>query len=171
MTRFTPRPLRLLAATLVLAAVGGLASTADAAPPPGGMDGMGGPMMMMAAPGHLDRMLDDLNATADQRTQVKAIMDAARTDLKSQHDAGRALGDQAMQLFTQPSVDARQAEALRQQMLTQHDQASKRMLQAMLDVSRVLTPEQRQQLGQKMAQRRTMMMERHGGMGDKPAAK
>ena len=168
MTRFTPRPLRLLAATLVLAAVGGLASTADAAPPPGGM---GDPMMMMAAPGHLDRMLDDVNATADQRTQVKAIMDAARTDLKAQHDAGRALGDQAMQLFTQPSVDARQAEALRQQMLSQHDQASKRMLQAMLDVSRVLTPDQRQQLGQKMAQRRTMMMERHGGMGDKPAAK
>ena len=168
MTRFTPRPLRLLAATLVLAAAGGLALTADAAPPAGGM---GGPMMMMAAPGHLDRMLDDLNATADQRTQVKAIMDAARTDLKAQHDAGRALGDQAMQLFTQPSVDARQAEALRLQMLSQHDQASKRMLQAMLDVSRVLTPEQRQQLGQKMAQRRTMMMERHGGMGDKPAAK
>ena len=169
MTRFPPRPMRLLAVTLVLAAAGGLALTADAAPPP---EGMGGPMMMMVAPGHLDRMLDAANATADQRSQIRAIMDAARSDLKAQHDAGRALGDQAMQLFTQPSIDARQAEALRQQMLGQHDQASKRMMQAMLDVSRVLSAEQRQQLGQQMAQRRAMMMERHGsGMGDKPAAK
>ena len=170
MNRFTRSPIRRMVATLVLAASGGLVLAAHAAPPPPG--GMGGPMMMMmGAPGHLDRMLDEVNATADQRTQVKAIMDAARSDLKAQHEAGRALGDQSMQLFTQPTVDARQAEVLRQQMLAQHDQVSKRMLQAMLDVSRVLTPDQRQQLGQKMAQRRTMMMERHGGMGDKPAAK
>jgi Spy/CpxP family protein refolding chaperone len=36
------------------------------------------------------------------------------------------------------------------------------MLQAMLDVSRVLTPEQRKQLAERMQQRRTMM-ERHRG--------
>ena len=45
-------------------------------------------------------------------------------------------------------------------MLSRHDQASKRMMQAMLDVSRVLTPEQRQQLAQQMKQRRDLM-ERH----------
>ena len=45
-------------------------------------------------------------------------------------------------------------------MMAQHDQASKRMLQAMLDISRVLTPEQRQQLAAKMKQRHEMM-ERH----------
>jgi Spy/CpxP family protein refolding chaperone len=162
--------MRLMFATLVLAAGGGLMLAAEAAQPPhGGMGGMGGPMMMMAAPGHMDRMLEDVNATTDQRTQVKAIMDAAHHDLAAQHDAGRALGDQAMQLFTQATVDARQAESLRQQMLSQQDQSSKRMLQAMLDVSRVLTPEQRQQLGQKMAQRRAKMMEHHGGgMADRP---
>jgi Spy/CpxP family protein refolding chaperone len=171
MSRPTGRPLRLMFATLVLAAGGGFLLAAEAAQPPhGGMGGMGGPMMMMAAPGHMDRMLEDVNATPDQRTQVKAIMDAAHRDLAAQHDAGRALGDQAMQLFTQATVDARQAESLRQQMLSQQDQASKRMLQAMLDVSRVLSPEQRQQLGQKMAQRRTTMMEhRGGGMTDRPA--
>jgi Spy/CpxP family protein refolding chaperone len=63
-------------------------------------------------------------------------------------------------LFTQPTVDANAAESLRQQMLARHDAASKRMMQAMLDVSRVLTPEQRQQLAQHMKQRRDMM-ERH----------
>jgi Spy/CpxP family protein refolding chaperone len=65
-----------------------------------------------------------------------------------------------MAVFTAPTVDANAAEQLRQQMLAQHDQASKRMLQAMLDISRVLTPEQRQQLAQKMKQRHEMM-ERH----------
>jgi Spy/CpxP family protein refolding chaperone len=173
MKRFTSRPLRKLVTTLVLAAGSGLVLATGAPPPPhGSMGGMGGPMMMMGMPGHVDHMLDEVNATAEQRTQVKAIMDAARSDLKTPHDAGRALGDQAMQLFTQPNVDARQAEALRQQMLVQHDQASKRMLQAMLDLSRVLTPEQRQLLGQKMTERRATMMERHGGhRADGPAAK
>jgi Spy/CpxP family protein refolding chaperone len=57
-------------------------------------------------------------------------------------------------------VDAGAAEALRQQMLTQHDQASKRVLQAMLDVSKVLTPEQRAKIGERMKQRQTIMQER-----------
>ena len=58
------------------------------------------------------------------------------------------------------SVDARAVETLRQQMLAQHDLTSKRMTQVMLDVSRVLTPEQRKTLSDRMAQRRAMM-ERH----------
>ena len=73
--------------------------------------------------------------------------------MKAQREAGRALREQGLQLFTQPTVDATAAEALRQQMLAQHDQASKRMLQAMLDVAKVLTPEQRAQLAERMKQR------------------
>jgi Spy/CpxP family protein refolding chaperone len=45
-------------------------------------------------------------------------------------------------------------------MLARHDSASKRMTQLMLDVSRVLTPQQRQKLAERMAQRRDLM-ERH----------
>ena len=73
----------------------------------------------------------------------------------------RALREQSMQLFTQPNVDANAAETLRQQMLQQHDQASKRMLQAMLDASRVLTPEQRaRDRRERMKQRREMSQRR-----------
>ena len=151
---FNPgQPLRLAAATLVLALASGAAVTAAAAPP--GHGDFGGPMMMMG--GRIDAMLDRINATADQRSQIKAIMAAARSDLQAQHEAGKALRDQMMQLFAQPTVDARAAEALRQQMLAQHDQASKRMMQAMLESSRVLTVEQRKQLGDQMAQHRAMM--------------
>jgi Spy/CpxP family protein refolding chaperone len=156
--------LRLLVATMAIALAGGLVQTVHAAP--FGMGGMGhgahgGPGMgMMGGGPQIERMLDGVNASAEQKAQIKQIMTGAMSDLRAQREAGRALREQAAQLFTQPSVDARAAETLRQQMLAQHDQASKRMLQAMLDASRVLTPEQRKQIAERMAQRRGMM-ERH----------
>ena len=45
-------------------------------------------------------------------------------------------------------------------MLQQHDQASRRMMQSMLEVSRILTPEQRKQMADYMSQRGEMM-QRH----------
>ncbi len=165
-SRLSTSPLRMLAATLVVAVSGSLAQVAIAGPLDGpgghpgmaGMGGMGG--MATAAPQHLGRMLDRVGATAEQRAQIKQIVQAAHTDLAAQRQAGRALHEQSRALFTQPTVDARAAEALRVQMEAQHDQASKRMLQAMLDVSRVLTPEQRKAIADRMGQRRTLM-ERH----------
>lgn len=181
----TRRPLSLLAATFTLALAAGAAQTAIAAPAgtgpdgegprhhmmddgpghrgpmgmrghPGGMDGMGG----MGSMRHVDRMLDIVNASADQRAQIKRIADAARTDLMALHEAGRKLHEQNQGLFTQPTIDPRAIEAARQQMLAHHDQVSKRMTQALIDASRVLTPEQRKTLADHMAQRRAMM-ERH----------
>jgi Spy/CpxP family protein refolding chaperone len=112
----------------------------------------------------IDHMLDGLKATDAQRTQIKQIAQAAATDLKAQHEARAALRERGAQIFAAPNVDAAAAESVRQQMLQQHDQASRRMLQAMLDVSKVLTPEQRAQLGQRMKQRGDMMRERMGRM-------
>ena len=64
---------------------------------------------------------------------------------------------QAQHLFTQPNVDARSAEASIHQMLGQHDQASSRMLQVMLDVGRLRSPDQRKQISEGMSQRQSMM--------------
>jgi periplasmic protein CpxP/Spy len=108
----------------------------------------------------LERMLDGVNATAEQRTRVRDIMKSALEDVRKQREAGFGLRAQAMTLFTQPTVDPAAVEALRKQMMDQHDQASRRMTQAMLDASAVLTPEQRAQLAERMKQRRDMM-ERH----------
>jgi periplasmic protein CpxP/Spy len=121
----------------------------------GGHGGPGRGMMGMS-----ERMLDAVKATPDQRAQIKQIMDAARKDMQSQHDARKALQGEAAKLFAQPNVDANAVEALRQKQMAQHDQASKRMMQAMLDASRVLTPDQRKQLADRMQQRH-QMMERH----------
>ena len=161
--------LRAMALTVLLAIGATAAQTASAQPH--GMRGSSehgvghggddrGHGMSMVSPRMMGRALDAVSASADQRAQIKQITDAARADMKTQHESGRQLRDDAAALFIQPTVDARAAEALRQQMLARHDQASKRQLQMMLDISRVLTPEQRKTLADKLAQHRSMM-ERH----------
>lgn len=122
---------------------------------PRGGDGMPGPGMMLSP-----RMLDAVKATPEQRAQIEQILGSARRDMAAQRDARRALRDEAQRVFTQPNVDATAAEALRQKMLAQHDQASRRHMQAMLEASRVLSPEQRRQMAD-LAKRRGEMMERH----------
>ncbi|AKJ28057.1 Spy/CpxP family protein refolding chaperone [Caldimonas brevitalea] len=115
------------------------------------------PGVFMGSPERVERMVDrwlsSVNATDAQRAQVKQIALAAASDLKAQREAGRALRQQLQQLFAQPTVDANAVEALRQQQLAHHDQVSRRITQAMLEVSRVLTPEQRAQLVERMKQR------------------
>jgi len=134
----------------------------------GGRGGQGpgprGGMMFGGASGEMgrgiDRMLDGLGVTEAQRGQIKQITTSAAADLRSQSEARRALHEEGMQLFAAPTVDASAAESLRQRMLAQHDQSSKRMLQAMLDVSKVLTPEQRAKMAQRAKERQEIMRER-----------
>ena len=116
----------------------------------------------------IDRMLDGLNATDAQRTQIKQIAAAAFTDLRTQQQAGRGLRQRGMEILTAPNVDPAAAEQLRQQSLQQHDQASRRMTQALLDVARVLTPEQRAKLSERMKDRRVRMEERMKRMEREP---
>ena len=151
----------LLAALVALGAATALSAWAQ----PGGHHG-GGPGMMMfqGSPERMgrmiDHMLDGLSTTDAQRGQIKQIAEAAATDLKVQHEASATLRSKAMQIMTAPNIDAAQAEVVRQQMLAQHDQASRRMTQALLDVSRVLTPEQRVKLGERFKQREAQRAER-----------
>jgi periplasmic protein CpxP/Spy len=127
----------------------------------------GGGMGMMfggGSPEHMgraiDHMLDGLNASDAQRSQIEQIVAQAAADLKAQAAAGRGLRQRGMQIFTAPNVDAAAAEQLRQQMLQQHDQMSRRVTRAMLDVANVLTPEQRAKVGERMRDRQARMEER-----------
>ncbi len=153
------RGMRLMMASLLIAGSAAVLSVSAFAGPGGEHHGMrgGGHSMMMGRMG--DRMLDAVNATDAQRTQIKQIMQAARDDLKAQRDANRALRERSLQIFAAPAVDAAQAESVRQQMIAAHDASSRRMLQAMLDASRVLTPEQRAKLAEMAKQRMSRMHE------------
>ena len=170
-------PVRLYVAGLSLALAGVIATGVHAAPGgpgmaghgtmmaqgpmggPGGHGGHGGPGGGMFD-GMMSRMLDRVNATPEQRTQIQQIMQNQASEMRAQREAGRALRQQAMALFAQPTVDATAVEALRQKQLAMHDAASKRMTAAMLQISGVLTPEQRKQMADAMSQR-SEMMQRH----------
>lgn len=154
---FDTRSLRTLGLCLALA-IGSAASMTVFAHGHGG-HAMGG------SPKHIARMLDSVNATEAQRSQIKQISEAAAADLRTQREAGKGLREQQMQLFTQPTVDANAVEAVRKQLVAQHDQSSRRMSLAMIEVSRVLTPEQRVKLAETMKARRDTMMKRHQGEG------
>ena len=158
----------------LLAAIG-VSAWAQPAPPPPAMEGgmghhdmrghMGGPgMMFHGSPEHMgrmiDHMLDGLNTSDAQRTQIKQIAAETAADLKAQAAAGRGLRQRGMQIFTAPTIDANAAEQLRQQMLQQHDQMSRRVTQAMVAVANVLTPEQRARIGERMRDRQSRMDER-----------
>lgn len=128
---------------------------AAAAGPMGGM--MGSPMAAMMGGRRGERMLETAGVSVEQRAQIRQLVEAARADGQARRDDARKLHEQLRQLFTQPTVDANAAEALRQQQLAQFDAASKRRLQLMLDLSRVLTPEQRSKLAALAQQRHERM--------------
>ena len=161
MTRIQDRrlakPLRTALAVATLALAGGLSLGVQASPAHHG----GGSHGMMGGTRYVDRVLEQVQASPEQRSQVLAIVTAARADLQAQRGTGPALHLEMAKLLAQPSVDARAVEVLRQQMLAQHAQSSRRWTQAMLDISRVLTPEQRQQLAERMSQRHAMRQRHH----------
>ena len=148
-----------VAAALVL---GGVAAHAQ----PGQGGHHGGPAAM--APGglfggHMDHLLDLVNATDSQRSQIEAIFKAARQDLSGQRDAGMKLHQQMATLYTATNVDAAAIEAVRVQISAQHEVASKRLSQASIDAARVLTPEQRTKIAALLKKRQARMAARHAG--------
>jgi protein CpxP len=160
----TRRGLKVLAAGVLLAISATVALSAWAHPGGGHHGGAmmgGGSALFMGGHGRgIERMLDSVNATEAQRVRIRQITQEAAQDLKAQREQHRALRERSLQIFTAPVVDAAAAEAVRKQMLAQHDATSSRMLKAMLEVSAELTPEQRAQLGERMKQRMQRMQER-----------
>lgn len=114
----------------------------------------------LGGPG-FDRLLKEVKATDAQRKQIRDISDKARADVRALRDKARAQHHESMAIWTSPKLDAAEAEKARQQMLAHHDQVSKRMMQAMLDVGQVLTPEQRAQAAALIKQRHERMQARH----------
>jgi protein CpxP len=168
---FSGRRNRLLMIGMLAALLGVIGLSAWAQPGPGGegmgwhrhMEGGMGPGMFAGSPERVARMvdhaLDGLNATEAQRSQIKQIATAAAADLRAQFQAGRGLRQRGLQILTAPTVDAAAAEQLRQQALQQHDQMSRRVTQALVEVANVLTPEQRAKVAERIKDRQARMEE------------
>ena len=152
MSKFNSKSLLTLSALAAVLSLGALSAQAKVGGHHGGHGMMGG--------GHrVEHMLEQVDASDAQRSEVKQIMRSAAADLKPQREALRKLHAQGQSLLTAPSIDAAAVEAQRQQAQALHDQISKRMSQALVAAANVLTPEQRGKLAERMAKRQARMAE------------
>lgn len=101
----------------------------------------------------IDDMLDEVDATDDQRTQVRAIATAALADMGEFREFKREGREALVDALTQETVDREALEALRQSKLETADRASQRLLAALADAAEVLTPAQRAELAEELASR------------------
>jgi Spy/CpxP family protein refolding chaperone len=98
-------------------------------------------------------VLDEVDATPEQKAQVKDIVAAATKDLQALHQQNGGIHKELHEIFTAPTIDRAKLETVRAGHMLALDAASKRCAAALADAAEVLTPEQRQQLGEKMAKR------------------
>jgi periplasmic protein CpxP/Spy len=99
---------------------------------------------------HVDKMLKhlyvEIDATDAQKAQITPLVKQAVNDLLPLHAQLQAAHTQALQGLTMSPVDRTALEAARVTHLQLADQASKRLVQLMADVSDLLTPAQRDAL-------------------------
>ncbi len=115
-----------------------------------------GPAGMMGMMGgrQLDRMMDRVDATEDQRGKIRDIARAARNDVEKLTDVLRPLRKAAIEQLTAPTLNPAGVEGVRSRLSGVSDEISKRVTTAMIDVAQVLTPEQRAKIGEEMNSRR-----------------
>ena len=100
------------------------------------------------------QMLRRIDATPEQETKIQAIVAGALRELLPMREGARAAHGDALKLVSAPAVDRAALETLRAAQIAMHDQASKRMMQAVLEIADALTPAQREQLARTLAEHR-----------------
>jgi protein CpxP len=103
------------------------------------------------------RFASKVDATPEQQQKLAAIAKGAAKDITPVRDKLRDARKLAMELARAPAIDRAALEKLRADQLQLADTVSRRMTQALADAAEVLTPEQRQKITGRMAER----MERH----------
>jgi Spy/CpxP family protein refolding chaperone len=105
---------------------------------------------------HADHLLKhlyvEIDATDAQKAQIDPLVKQALADLTPLHAQAQTAHNQFVQALGQPTVDRAGLETARQGHLQLAEQASKRLVQLVGDVSDVLTPEQRQKLATHLQQ-------------------
>jgi protein CpxP len=106
----------------------------------------------------MEHMLSAAGATDAQKTQIHAIWDGLRPQLKPLHKQHADLRHQLGQAIAAPTIDKARVETLRKQSVETMDRISALITQGMVASAQVLSPDQRQAVLKQMEEHR-----RHGG--------
>jgi Spy/CpxP family protein refolding chaperone len=98
-------------------------------------------------------VLGRVDATAEQKQKVAALLRAAIADLRPLRDGHLAGRRQIQEALAAPTVDRARLEALRAAQMQLGEQASKRLVAALADTAEALTPEQRARLARLVDER------------------
>jgi protein CpxP len=116
------------------------------------MMGAGGENAMHAkAMEHVSKMLDQVGASADQKTRIQAILRTGFAPMAGVHEEMRQTHASLHAIFSAPTIDRAALEQVRAGEIAKLDQASRTMTTALADAAEVLTPEQRVKLSSVIA--------------------
>jgi periplasmic protein CpxP/Spy len=94
----------------------------------------------------IDRVLDEVDATADQRTRIKGTLARLVPEMKALHDEKARLHEAGKKALLADTVDATEVERLRREVLRLADRGSTLVSRALVEVGGVLRPDQRKEL-------------------------
>ncbi len=97
------------------------------------------------------RLLEQLDLTADQSQQIEAIQEKSRTEKETLRQQMQTRHQEMRSLFTSDSTPEQLREQ-HEQLQALHQQLANNRFETMLQVREILTPEQRTQMAELMAQ-------------------
>jgi periplasmic protein CpxP/Spy len=119
----------------------------------GHMEHMGGPMGGFGADFmefRMNKILDRVDATAEQKQKIKAIFEKTRDAMEAERGQPDDMRQQMIDLLKAPTIDAAAVETLRANRTAKMEDRSKTMTSAIIEAANVLTPEQRVKLADEM---------------------
>jgi Spy/CpxP family protein refolding chaperone len=164
----------LALAMMLLAGQGNAKTSTDGVPPPIAMMALDAPIDhgWMGGPGggdvmdrdkriarHVAHLLHGSDVTKDQIAKITSVYQAAAADLAPLHANGRELHQHMGDLLSAPSIDRAAIETVRVQLQQMHETGSRRMTQARIEASEVLTPAQRVKVAAMLRERGERMHE------------
>ena len=103
---------------------------------------------------HVSKMLDQVGASADQKSRIEAILHAGFAPMAGLHADMAKTHAGLHAILTAPTIDRGALEQLRAAEIARLDEATRTMTKALADAAEVLTPEQRAKLATLMSEHR-----------------